>query len=143
MTTIKATNALDSARHLFRERLQDSAAAPTASDGGFSAEVAAAGDNSSETLQALRGELTELKRNQLQMSNAEYLTAKFTIEEQIATERLNAGEDLDQINVRFKGRIFHLAGKIFSAASLQAAQIDEADLPARPRVAEFATLRRS
>lgn len=77
----------------------------------------------SDKLATLMAELKELKKQQVNMSNRDYLFASLTLEEQISTERLNAGEDLDVLGVRFEGRVFNLAGKVFDPESFKFTKI--------------------
>lgn len=76
-------------------------------------------------LAELRAEAEALKKRQLQMSNTDYLLAKFTLDEKIGAERLNAGEELDTFRVRFEGRIFNLAGKMYDSGMLKQAEISQ------------------
>ena len=63
----------------------------------------------SPRLESLLSDLKDLKSRQLEMSIKEYLSASFALKEQISTERLNAGEDLDTVGVRFNGQNYRLA----------------------------------
>ncbi|MFC3074009.1 hypothetical protein [Shinella pollutisoli] len=81
-----------------------------------------------DKLASLLAELKELQGQQMKMSNKDYLFASLSLKEQISTERLNAGEDLDVIGVRFEGRVFNLAGKVFGPGSLDAARIPDSEM---------------
>jgi hypothetical protein len=65
----------------------------------------------SQKLEGLQAQLEALKKRELSMPISDYLTAKFTLQEQITTERLNAGEKLDVLGVEFNGRVFQIGGK--------------------------------
>lgn len=82
----------------------------------------------SDKLSALKAELEQLKSRQAGMSNRDYRFANFTLLEKIATERLNAGEDLDVIGVQFEGRVFKVAGTLISMESLQPTKIPDVEL---------------
>ncbi|MBS1167448.1 MAG: hypothetical protein H6R00_3473 [Proteobacteria bacterium] len=73
----------------------------------------------SDKLPSMLAELEELDKHQLSMSISEYLSASFAIKDRISTERLSAGEDLDVIGVRFEGRTYKLAGKVFGPGFLK------------------------
>src|SRR5262245_51551703 len=108
MTTIGSTSSFTSAG-------RSTSGARPASGASFADQMAsgaAAPDNApSDKLEDLLSQLEELRKQQRSMSNSEYLSAKLSLQEQISTERLNAGEDLDVIGMRFEGRVYQLAGK--------------------------------
>lgn len=92
------------------------------------------GTAQSDKLAKLQADLEALKSRQARMSPGEYLVASFTLQEQIATERLNAGEDLDRIRIQFEGRIFNLAGKRLDLSDLKATKVSGIEMvrPVQP-----------
>jgi hypothetical protein len=82
-------------------------------------------NGTSDKLASLLTEAQSLSRRQAQLSPTDYLTAKFTLEEQISAEKLKAGEDLDQFSVRVGDRVFNLAGKMYGPETLQSAKISD------------------
>lgn len=63
----------------------------------------------SDRLSDLMDQLETVRRNQLRMSNRDYLVATFTLQEQISAERLAAGQDLETMGVRYEGRVYNIA----------------------------------
>ncbi|MGX5736422.1 hypothetical protein [Bosea thiooxidans] len=118
MTTIGSTP-------YFTAASRPASVARPASGGGFAdqtaSEATASSKAPSDKLTDLLSQLEQLRNRQLQMSNSEYLSAKLSLQEQISTERLNAGEDLDVIGMRFEGQVYQLAGKKLDLASLKIA----------------------
>ncbi|SNY93130.1 hypothetical protein SAMN04515647_3409 [Cohaesibacter sp. ES.047] len=80
----------------------------------------AVGPKGSEHLSELMTDLKDLKQQQVHMSPREYLSASLTLKEQISSERIKAGEQLDVFDVQFEGQIFQLAGKIYGPETLNA-----------------------
>jgi hypothetical protein len=101
-------------------------------DTGFSDQVgretAQPNDGQSSRLTDLLAQADALQKRQIQMSNTDYLLAKFGIEEQIATERLNAGEKLDRYAVRVEGQVFNLAGKMYGPEVLERAKLSHVEM---------------
>ncbi|MFB9951220.1 hypothetical protein ACFFP0_20425 [Rhizobium puerariae] len=97
--------------------------------------AASSSQTQSARLTSLLKEAEDLQKKQARMSNRDYLLASFTLQEQIAGERLKAGEDLDTIRVQFEGRTFNLAGKILDTASLEFTKVSGTEKVqlARPR----------
>jgi len=104
-----------------------------ASDTSFADQLEQATSRSSQTpsdrLTSLLADLEELKRRQVTMSPGDYLAAALPLQEQISTERLNAGEDLDVFGVRFEGQVYKLAGKLYDPGSLEFVKGEAVDLP--------------
>ncbi|KPH77376.1 hypothetical protein [Bosea vaviloviae] len=124
MTTIGSTSySAVTSRYAAVERSQSSTFADQ-----IGQETASTTGPQSGKLATLSAELKELQRQQVNMSNRDYLLANLTLKEQVSTERLNAGEGLDVIGVRFEGRIFNLAGKAFGPRSLDFAKISYSDM---------------
>ncbi|PIP00585.1 hypothetical protein [Pleomorphomonas carboxyditropha] len=98
---------------------------PTDFANQLGSETASTTKPEADKLTSLLAQLEELKKHQLNMSINDYLLANFTLKEQISTERLNAGEDLDHFGVNFEGRTFKLAGKVFGPDSLGFAKIPD------------------
>ncbi|MDR6821036.1 hypothetical protein J2X76_006236 [Neorhizobium sp. 2083] len=73
----------------------------------------------SEKLEGLQTELEALKKRELCMPISDYLVAKFTLQEQITTEKLNAGEKLDVLGIEFNGRVFQIGGKRLDVSLLK------------------------
>jgi hypothetical protein len=73
----------------------------------------------SEKLAGLQAELEALKKRELSMSISDYLFAKFTLQEKITTEKLNAGEKLDVLGWELNGRVFQIGGKRLDVSLLQ------------------------
>lgn len=72
-------------------------------------------------------ELKELKRQQVNMSPRDYLSARLALQETISAERLEAGEDFDVFGVRFEGRVFSLAGNLHGPGSLESAKLSDGE----------------
>lgn len=85
-------------------------------DGDFAAQYEAVADQSDDShadrIDQLQTELDALQDRQFSMSNRDYILAQFTLLDQLATERLQAGEDIETLGFRFEGQIFNIAGKI-------------------------------
>ncbi|MFN3523586.1 MAG: hypothetical protein ACK4YQ_15170 [Phenylobacterium sp.] len=83
--------------------------------------MAPAGGQSGATppgrLQALQAELAELESRQSSLPVRDFLHASFTLKEQITTERVAAGEDLDVIGVQFAGQVYRLGGRFLGGLS--------------------------
>ncbi|MGK9051252.1 hypothetical protein [Xaviernesmea oryzae] len=109
------------------------------SNTGFADQMGQPTTSSSQTqsdkLTSLLAEADALQKKQVHMSNRDYLLANFTLQEQIAAERLKAGEDLNTFRVQFEGRVFNLAGKMLDLGSLESAKVSNAGMvqPAKPR----------
>jgi len=134
MTTIGSTSYFTSASR--------SASVPRPASGtGFAdqmaSEATASSSAPSDKLTDLLSQLEELRKQQLSMSNSEYLSAKLSLQEQISTEWLNAGEDLDVMGVQFEGRVYQLAGKRLDLASLKIAKLPQADMVQPATVEDF------
>lgn len=90
----------------------------------------------SEKLSKLLADLEDLKDQELKMPISEYLFARFTLQEQISTERLNAGEDLDVIGIRFEGRVFQIAGKRLDKSLLEIIKAPEVEMAQVARIGD-------
>lgn len=118
MTTIQSMSSTATAhRYGVRDR--------TAPEAGFRNEDGGKADTSlkpqqkSEKLEGLQTELEALKKRELSMPISDYLVAKFTLQEQITTEKLNAGEKLDVLGIEFNGRVFQIGGKRLDVSLLK------------------------
>lgn len=105
----------------------------SASNTSFADQVGHAATQSSKTpsdkLTSLLADFEELKRRQVEISPRDYLAATLPLQEQISTERLNTGENLDVFGVRFEGRVYKLAGKLHDPGSLEFVKSETVDLP--------------
>lgn len=81
----------------------------------------------------LYAQVDALEERQLQYSNTDYLKAKFGLLEQIATVRLDAGEDINRFAIRIEDRVFHLAGEIYGPEDVQK-MLKKVDPDTLPRI---------
>jgi|GEM_PF-4019436 len=123
MTTIGATSQLPAFQYA-RPPERDNPAAETAPRPEQA--DASSGAGGPDRLKALMDRLDALKRQQVNMSNHDYLMGSLSLKEEISTERLNAGENLDTFSVEFGGRVFNLAGKVSGPGSLEFARVSDA-----------------
>ena len=88
------------------------------------------GKAESDKLADLLVQRKELQQQQVKMTIRDYIVAMFTLGEQIATEGLNEGEELERVGVRFEGRIYNLAfGKRLDVTALAKKTPDEGMRP--------------
>ncbi|MEH2513567.1 hypothetical protein V1291_004921 [Nitrobacteraceae bacterium AZCC 1564] len=83
----------------------------------------------SSRLTELLAQAAALQKQQVSMSIKDYGLAKYGLEEQIATERLKAGEQLDTYKLQFEGQVFNLAGKMYGPDVLKGANLSDSIIP--------------
>lgn len=107
MTTISGYS-----NFLLPQRQMSSAHSGTGSDfaAQYDSMAAQPDEGNADRIDELQAELDELESRQLELSNRDYLFAKFTLLDQMATEKLQSGEDIDTLGIRFEGQVFHIAG---------------------------------
>ncbi|CDZ67970.1 Hypothetical protein NGAL_HAMBI2605_62530 [Neorhizobium galegae bv. orientalis] len=125
MTTIQSMSISATAgRYAARERSSPDAVFNHENAG----EAVSAAKLPSDKLKGLQEDLEALKKEQLNMPISDYLVAKFTLLEQITTEKLNAGEKLDVLGWQIEGRVFQIGGKRLDPGLLKTAELPSLEM---------------
>jgi hypothetical protein len=85
-------------------------------------------------LAELMEQLEALKGRQLDMSIRDYLLASFSLQDQIAAERLAAGEEVETLGIRYEGQVFRIAGQ---RLDVELPQVDATKLFELRRYSEY------
>jgi TolA-binding protein len=122
MTTINALPSFTTPR---RSPASDSTASNAAFGSYMDQQAARTEPSHAERISDLQEQLDALEKRQLRMSINDYLTAKFTLQDQMTTERLEAGEDLETMGIRFNDHVFTIAAKRLDPDLLKSVQLPD------------------
>lgn len=122
MTTI---GALPSLMMVHRSVAPDRPVSNAAFGNHLDQQAAQPGEAQGDRLSELTAQLEELKTRELRMPIHDYLMAKFSLQDQITTERIKAGEDLETMGIDFGGQKFVIAAKRLDPALLKSVQLPD------------------